>query len=83
MREVGATSGPMPRSPWRRNMTLVNAGNSSFDISGRVQGDGAVAVKISYGQKTAAGSGAQPRLPVALIFACLVIVYVGIRYFWR
>src|ERR1700736_633197 len=40
-----------------RNMTLVNAGNSSFDISGRVQGDGAVAVKISYGQKTAAGSG--------------------------
>ena len=22
-------------------------------------------------------------LPVALIFACLVIVYVGIRYFWR
>lgn len=33
--------------------------------------------------KPAAGSGAQPRLPVALIFACLVIVYVGIRYFWR
>ncbi|HXQ03866.1 MAG TPA: hypothetical protein VN831_03805 [Bradyrhizobium sp.] len=33
--------------------------------------------------KTAAGSGAQPRLPVALIFACLVVVYVGIRYFWR
>ena len=22
-------------------------------------------------------------LPVALIFACLVVVYVGIRYFWR
>ncbi len=33
--------------------------------------------------KTAAGSATQPRLPVALIFACLVIVYVGIRYFWR
>ena len=33
--------------------------------------------------KTAAGSGVQPRLPVALIFACLVVVYVGIRYFWR
>jgi len=28
-------------------------------------------------------SGAKPQLPVALIFACLVIVYVGIRYFWR
>jgi hypothetical protein len=26
------------------------------------------------------GPGAKPRLPVALIFACLVVVYVGIRY---
>jgi hypothetical protein len=26
---------------------------------------------------------AKPRLPVALIFACLVVVYVSIRYFWR
>ena len=25
----------------------------------------------------------KPQLPVALIFACIVIVYVGIRYFWR
>ena len=25
----------------------------------------------------------KPRLPVALIFACLVVVYVGFRYFWR
>jgi hypothetical protein len=25
----------------------------------------------------------KPQLPVALIFTCLVIVYVGIRYFWR
>jgi hypothetical protein len=33
----------------------------------------------------ASGSGpvAKPRLPVALIFACLAVVYVGIRYFWR
>src|SRR5690348_3014483 len=34
-----------------------------------------------------AGPGASPnskqQLPVALIFACLVVVYVGIRYFWR
>ena len=28
-------------------------------------------------------SGAKPRLPVALIFICLVVVYVGVRYFWR
>jgi hypothetical protein len=40
-----------------RNATLVNAGSTSFDISGKVQGDGAVAVRISYGQKSASGSG--------------------------
>ena len=33
--------------------------------------------------KTASGSDAKPRLPVALIFACLVIVYTGFRYFLR
>jgi hypothetical protein len=27
------------------------------------------------------GSEAKPRLPVTLIFACLIIVYVGIRYY--
>lgn len=29
------------------------------------------------------GPETKPRLPVALIFACLVVVYVGIRYFWQ
>jgi hypothetical protein len=29
------------------------------------------------------GASGQSRLPVALIFACLVVVYVGIRYFWK
>jgi hypothetical protein len=29
------------------------------------------------------GPQAKPRLPVALIFACLVVVYVGFRYYWR
>ena len=37
--------------------SLVNAGDAAFDISGKVQGDGAVAVRISYGQKSAAGAG--------------------------
>jgi hypothetical protein len=32
--------------------------------------------------KPASGPQAKPRLPVALIFACLVVVYVGLRYFW-
>jgi hypothetical protein len=26
---------------------------------------------------------ARPKLPVMLIFICLCVVYVGIRYFWR
>lgn len=30
-----------------------------------------------------AGPAAKPRLPVALIFICLAVVYVSIRYFWR
>jgi hypothetical protein len=33
--------------------------------------------------KSANGPDTKPRLPVALIFACLVVVYVGIRYFWQ
>ena len=33
--------------------------------------------------KSAGGPETKPRLPVALIFACLVVVYVGIRYFWQ
>ena len=33
--------------------------------------------------KATNGPGANPRLPVALIFACLVVVYVGFRYFLR
>jgi hypothetical protein len=32
--------------------------------------------------KPAGGPDAKPRLPVALIFGCLVVVYVGVRYFW-
>ena len=35
-----------------------------------------------FGGGTAAGTQKRP-LPVALIFACLVVVYVGIRLYWR
>jgi hypothetical protein len=31
----------------------------------------------------ASDQAAKPRLPVALIFICLAVVYVSIRYFWR
>jgi hypothetical protein len=40
-----------------RGTTLVNAGDTAFDISGRVQDNGSIAVKISYGDKSAQGSG--------------------------
>jgi hypothetical protein len=30
-----------------------------------------------------AGPAPKPRLPVALVFICLVVVYVGIRYLWK
>ncbi len=33
---------------------------------------------FNFGQQ-----GQRPQLPVALIFTCLVIVYVGIRLYWR
>lgn len=39
------------------------------------------APKKSAGPKGMGGPDAKPRLPVALIFACLVVVYVGIRYY--
>jgi hypothetical protein len=29
------------------------------------------------------GANAKRPLPVVLIFACLIVVYVGIRYYWR
>jgi hypothetical protein len=37
--------------------TLINLGDAAFDISGKVQGNGAVTVRVSYGQKSAAGTG--------------------------
>ena len=33
--------------------------------------------------KAAGGSQQKSKLPVALIFACLVVVYTAFRYFWR
>jgi hypothetical protein len=39
--------------------------------------------KTNGSQNRSGGSPAQSRLPVALIFTCLVVVYVGIRYFWQ
>ena len=37
----------------------------------------------NHAKASASGANTKPRLPVALIFTCLVVVYVGIRYYWR
>jgi len=63
-------------------------------INGQGNGQGAVADNVTAfkrpapkpaqtAQRTGGGAPARPRLPVALIFICLIIVYVGVRYFWR
>ncbi len=36
---------------------LENAGSASFDISGKVATNGAITVRVSYGDKSAVGSG--------------------------
>jgi hypothetical protein len=47
--------------------------------------DNVTAFKRPVPQKAKAKTGpdGKPRLPVALIFACLCVVYVGFRYYWR
>ena len=39
--------------------------------------------KTSFFGATALGGTQKRPLPVALIFACLVVVYVGIKFYWR
>ena len=60
------------------------------DVKAQMNGQGRVADNVTAFKRpapkppqTAAGPTAKPRLPVALIFICLVIVYAGVRYFWR
>ena len=56
----------------------VKAAQSSDPVTGTVT---AFRRPEATRPKPAGGADTQPRLPVALIFACLVVVYVGIRYF--
>lgn len=39
------------------NGVLFNAGDTSFDISGKVATNGAVTVRVAYGDKAATGTG--------------------------
>ena len=69
--EMGGTGTP-PEIPSRANDPATDTGNVT-------------AFRRPPPRPTPVASGptAKPRLPVALIFACLVVVYVGIRYYWR
>jgi hypothetical protein len=68
--EMGGAGTP-PEVPARAREAVADRGNvTAFR-------------RVSPKPKAASGPNAKPRLPVALIFACLVVVYVGIRYYWR
>ena len=56
------------------------AGQSSDPVTGNVT---AFRRPTAPKPKPAGGADAKTRLPVALIFACLVVVYAGIRYYLR
>jgi hypothetical protein len=60
------------------------------DVKPRSTGDGQAGGNVTAFKrppaqrpKAAGGSQQRPRLPVALIFACLVVVYTAFRYFFR
>lgn len=68
----------------------MGGAGSAPDVKANMNGQGPVADNVTAFKrpapkpgKTAGGPAARPRLPVALIFICLAIVYVGLRYFWR
>jgi hypothetical protein len=69
--EMGGSGAP-PEIPSRAAEPVADAGNVT-----------AFRRPAPKPKPTASGAATKPRLPVALIFACLVVVYVGIRYYWR
>jgi hypothetical protein len=69
--EMGGSGAP-PEIPSRAAEPVADAGNVT-----------AFRRPAPKPKPTASGAATRPRLPVALIFACLVVVYVGIRYYWR
>src|SRR3954466_14021831 len=69
--EMGGSGAP-PEIPSRAAEPVADAGNVT-----------AFRRPAPKPQAPASGAATKPRLPVALIFACLVVVYVAIRYYWR
>ena len=69
--EMGGSGAP-PEIPPRSSEPPADTGNVT-----------AFRRPVPKPKPTASGPQGKPRLPVALIFACLIVVYVGIRYYWR
>jgi len=69
--EMGGSGAP-PEIPSRVAEPVADAGNVT-----------AFRRPTPKPKPAASGAATKPKLPVALIFACLVVVYVGIRYYWR
>ena len=69
--EMGGTGAP-PEIPARSSDPVADTGNVT-----------AFRRPPARPKQAPSGPTAKPRLPVALIFMCLVVVYVSIRYFWR
>ena len=69
--EMGG-SGMPPEIPSRASEPVVDNGNVT-----------AFRRPPARPKPVASGPAAKPRLPVALIFLCLAVVYVSIRYFFR
>jgi hypothetical protein len=72
----------------------MGGGGTAPDVKAQLNGSGPVADNVTAFKRpapkpakdtnrTAGAASAKPRLPVALIFICLIIVYAGVRYFWR
>ena len=70
-KEMGGAGTP-PQVPARAREPVAEAGN--------VTAFRRLPAKPKPG---ASGAAVKRPLPVALIFACLVVVYVGLRYYWR
>lgn len=67
--EMGGT-GAAPEIPARASEPAPDTGNVT-------------AFRRPAPKPAASGQAAKPRLPVALIFLCLCVVYVGIRFYWK
>jgi hypothetical protein len=66
-----------------KNAGIKNASKTAGIKNADIKNDARNAAPRNATSANPGGQQARPRLPVALIFACLVIVYTGFRYLFR